>query len=312
MAKVQAFGETDRVRIVTGIYDLISWMGEARIVNNDGKTSYIWRGGTDQITQTGPDEERYTICLDVGHTGDVILLQVRNRQNQIVFRFHVSAAGACEIFAAGGLSQHGGGAARDVNPTRIHGSREIEVAGASSERIAGNATYSCEGSHRRNISGNDNRDIGGGQSIYVTSDHQLQVGGNSDETVAGTKTVTGVQGIQHEVLGPSTYEVNAQAGNMVFTPLSGKFQISTTVPDAVELGANPTSHVVKFEELQSTMMAFKSRLDTLFQLIQNHVHPPGPIPGGPTAPSPQLVLGLVGTPLPLNLAAAKSIVTKTL
>lgn len=307
LAKVQAFGETDRVRIVTGIFDLISWMGESKIVNNGGKTSYVWRGGTDQVTQTGADEEKYTIWLDVGHTGDVILLQVKNRQHQVVFRFHVSASGACEIFAAGGLNQHGGGAESDVNPTRIHGSRETEVAGASTERVAGNSTHTCEGAYRRNISGDDNRNIGGGQSIYVTNDHQLQVGGNSEEVVAGNKAVTGVQGIAHDVLGDSSYEVNAQAGNMVFTPVSGKFQVVTAQPDAIELGVNPASHAVKFEELQSILMGFKAQLNTMFQMIRNHTHVI--TPSGAVAPSVELVGGL-SAPLALDMYTAKSIVTK--
>jgi hypothetical protein len=307
MAKVQAFGETDRVKIVTGIFDFISWMGEAKIINNGGKTSYVWRGGTDQITQTGPDEEKYTIWLDVGHTGDVILLQVKNRQKQVVFRFHVSASGACEIFAAGGMNQHGGGAASDVNPTRIHGSRETEVAGASVERVSGNSTHTCEGTHRRNISGDDNRNIGGGQSIYVTSDHQLQVSGNSDETIAGTKTVTGIEGITHEVLADGTYAVNTQLGNIVFTTAAGKFQVRSAVPGSIELGIDPTSHVVKFEELQSVMMSFKAQLDLMFQMIRNHTHAIGP--SGIT-PSVELVAGL-SAPLNFDMYAAKSLMTKT-
>ena len=309
MAKVQTFGETDRVKIVTGIFDFISWMGEAKIINNGGKTSYVWRGGTDQITQTGPDEEKYTIWLDVGHTGDVILLQVKNRQKQVVFRFHVSASGACEIFAAGGMNQHGGGAASDVNPTRIHGSRETEVAGASVERVSGNSTHTCEGTHRRNISGDDNRNIGGGQSIYVTSDHQLQVSGNSDETIAGTKTVTGIEGITHEVLADGTYAVNTQAGNVTFTPATGKFQVATAVPDAVELGVNPTSHVAKFEELQSIMVGFKQQLDRMFQMVRAHTHPLA-ISMGVASPSADLVAGL-SAPLYLDMSTAKSILTKT-
>ena len=310
-AKVQAFGETDHVRIIAGIFDLITWMGESKIVNNGGKTSFVWRGGTDQITQTGPDEEKYTIWLDVGQTGDVIRLQVMNRQHQVVFRFHVSAAGACEIFAAGGLNQHGGGAASDVNPTRIHGSRETEVSGASVERVAGNSTQTCEGNHRRNISGDDNRNIGGGQSIYVTNDQQLQVSGNSDETIAGTKTVSAVEGITHEVLGTGSYVVNTQAGNQEFTPLSGKFSIITSVPDAIELGRNPTSHVVKFEELQSILMAFKVQLDIMRTMIQTHTHPfVHPMITAVVAPSIELASGLAA-PLALDLYTAKSILTKT-
>lgn len=312
LAKVQAFGDNDMVRIVAGVLDVITWMGEAKVVNNGGKTSYIWRGGTDQVTQTGPDEQKYTIKLDVGHTGDVIRLEVCNRAQQVMFRFHVSAAGACEIYAAGGLNQHGGGSARDVNPTRIHGSRETDVTGASVERVAGNSTHACQGSHRRDVVGNDTRNIGGGQSIYVTSDHSLQVGGNSQEDIAGTKTISSGSGITQEVLQDGDYAVNTTSGNAVFTPATGKFQVRTAQPDAIEFGVDPTSHAVKFEELQSAMVGFQRQLDSLFAIIKTHTHvvvtaPPAP----PTAiASPSLVSGL-SAPLSLDLSSARSRTTKT-
>lgn len=310
LAKVQAFGDNDLVRIVGGVLETITWMGESRVVNNGGKTSFIWRGGTDQITQTGPDEQKYTIRLDVGHTGDVIRLEVCNRVNQVLFRFHVSAAGACEIYAAGGLNQHGGGAAGDVNPTRIHGSRDTNVTGSSAERISGNSTHSCQGSHRRDVVGNDTRNIGGGQSIYVTNDHSLQVGGSSEEVVVGTKTVSS-GGIVHEVLPDGDYTVNVATGDLEFTPTTGSFKVLTANPGAIEFGFSPVSHAVKFEELQSSMASFKAQLDNLFRIVRSHEHNVVTTPGGPVAsPSASLAAGL-SAPLLLDLSSARSRTVKT-
>lgn len=311
LAKVQAFGDTDLVRIIGGVLETITWMGESRVVNNGGKTSFIWRGGTDQITQTGPDEQKYTIRLDVGHTGDVIRLEVCNRVNQVLFRFHVSAAGACEIFAAGGLNQHGGGAATDTSPMSVHGNRAVRVTGESSESVAGNTTHSCQGAHRRDVTGNDVRNIGGNQTVYVTSDHNLQVGGSSFEVVAGAKTVTGGQGINHEVLGDSDYTVNAEAGDVTFTPTTGSFKVLTANPGAIEFGFSPVSHAVKFEELQSSLASFKAQLDNLFRIVRSHEHNVVTTPGGPVAsPSASLAAGL-SAPLLLDLSSARSRTVKT-
>jgi hypothetical protein len=313
LAKVQAFGDNDLVRIVGGVLETITWMGESRVVNNGGKTSFIWRGGTDQITQTGPDEQKYTIRLDVGHTGDVIRLEVCNRVNQVLFRFHVSAAGACEIFAAGGLNQHGGGAPTHVSPTRIHGSRETQVTGASSERVAGNSSHTCQGRHQRDIAGDDIRNVGGGQSIYVTNNHTLQVSGDSEETVVGAKSVTGGQGISHEVLGESDYAVKAEAGDITFTPTTGSFKVLTANPGAIEFGFSPVSHAVKFEELQSSLASFKAQLDTLLSIVRSHEHFVPTTPGGPVylaTPSAVLAAGL-SAPLSLDLSSARSRTVKT-
>ena len=307
LAKVQAFGASDTVQIIAGIYRLISWMGESKIINNDGKTSFIWRGGTDQITQTGPDEEKYTIRLDVGQTGDVIRLEVLTREGQVVFRFHVSATGACEIFAAGGINQHGGGATSDVNPVRFQGQRQTAVSGSSTERVNGSVTNRCDGSHRRDVGGDDTRNIGGSQSIYVTQDHSLDVSGDSEETIAGKKSVTGVEGISHDTLGPGVYEVKTQAGNIELTPGVAKFQVKTAVPDAIELGFSATSHVTKFEELQVALNALKLQLDLAMALIASHFHPPS----GPTFTAPAPTLAPLASPLPFDMSLARSILTKT-
>lgn len=307
LAKVQAFGASDTVQIIAGVYRLISWMGEAKIVNNNGKTSFIWRGGTDQITQTGPDEEKYTIRLDVGQTGDVIRLEVTTREGQVVFRFHVSASGACEIFAAGGINQHGGGADSDVNPVRFQGQRQTEVSGGSTERVNGSVTHTCNGSNRRDVGGDDTRNIGGSQSIYVTQDHSLQVSGDSDETIAGKKSVTALEGISHETMGAGLYEVKTQAANIELTPGTAKLQVKTAIPDAIELGYNPTSHVTKFEEMQTAMLALKLQLDLAMALIATHFHPPA----GPTFTAPAPTLAPLATPLPFDMSLARSILTKT-
>ena len=302
LSKVQAFGDNDLVQIIAGVYSLITWMGESKVINEDGKTSFIWRGGTDQLTQTGPNEQRYTIRLDVGHTGDVLRLEICNRDNQVVFRFHVSPTGACEIFSAGGLSQHGGGSSRAVTPTRVQGRRELDVVGPNVERVTGNCAHSCDGSYRRSIGGNDTRTVGGSQAVSVVGDHALQVAGDAQETVAGAKTVSVIGKCTHEVFGASDYAVTTQAGDITMTPDAGAFKVVVRRPDSIELGANATSHATKFEELQSTMTALKAQLDAAMALLLSHAHPAL----GAVAPT----LAALPQSLNVDIQAARSTTTK--
>jgi len=305
LAKVQTFGESDLVQIVTGLYRMVSWMGESRIINENGKTSFIWRGGTDQITQTGADEENYTIRLDVGHTGDVVKLEVTNREGQALFRFHVSATGACEIFAAGGLNQHGGGAEKDVHPVRFYGRRETEVEGSSDERVSGNATMRHEANLQHDVGNNVTQNVGGSHSTYVTQDQTVQVGGNASETVAGRRTVISRGRMRFEVRDRQLYAVQALGGNIEFTPQGSTFKVITAQPDAVQLGP-AGSHATKYEELSTAMSAFKTQLDLLHGLVATHIHPPS----GPTFTAPSPTLAPLANPLTLDLSSARCTTTK--
>jgi hypothetical protein len=302
LAKVQAFGEGDLVKIVTGLYQMVSWMGESKIINEDGKTSFVWRGGSDQITQTGGDEENYTIRLDVGHTGDVVKLEVTNREGQALFRFHVGATGACEIFAAGGINQHGGGADSDVNPVRFYGQRVTEVEGQSTERVSGNANVQYEANVRRDVSNNEEVFVGGSSTTSVTQDHNVRVGGNANEIVAGRRTTISSGQMRFEVREGQLYAVQALGGNIEFTPQGSVFKVNTTRPDSIQLGP-ADSHATKFEALSVALNALKTQLDAQFLLISSHLHPPG-------LPAPAPTLAPLAVPLVLDLSPARCTVTK--
>lgn len=305
LAKVQAFGESDLVQIVTGLYRMVSWMGESRVLNENGKTSFVWRGGTDQITQTGADEENYTIKLDVGHTGDVVKLEVTTREGQSLFRFHVSAAGACELFAAGGINQHGGGASSDVNPLRFHGRRAVEVEGQSEERISGNALVQQEANAQRDVGNNDGLNVGGSRTTYITQDLSTQVGGNVSEVVAGSRSVVSRGPMRFEVREGQLYAVQALGGNIEFTPRASVFKVVTSSPDAIQLGP-AGSHATKFEELNAGLQSLKAQLDGMRNLLASHIHPPAPLTF--SGPSPTLIP--LTTPIALDLSAARCTTTK--
>lgn len=305
LAKVQAFGESDLVQIISGLYRMVSWMGESKIVNDDGKTSFIWRGGSDQITQTGADEENYTIRLDVGHTGDVIRLEVTNREGQALFRFHVSATGACELFAAGGINQHGGGAGRDINPVRFQGQRVVEVAGRSTERVSGDVDLEYEGNVQTAVSGSQRNTVGGMSTTHVTYDKDVNVGGDYTEIVAGSRRTVTRGKTAFEVTEGQIYTVKTTGGNIEFLPQGAKFRVDTSRPDSVLLGP-ATSHATKFEELNEAVIALKMQLNNMHRLLATHFHPPA----GPTFTGPSPTLAPLLTPLTVDLSAARCTTTK--
>ena len=71
-------------------------MGITQVTNEEGRTNMSFRGGSDQSTETGSDEEKWGIRFDLGAKGDVFNFELTTPLGQVLFRIHVDADGACE------------------------------------------------------------------------------------------------------------------------------------------------------------------------------------------------------------------------
>lgn len=259
LAQVRTFGDEDAVEIIAGVYRLLTWMGEARVINEDGKTSYVWRGGSDQLTQTGPDEERYPIRLDVGHTGDLINLEVCTPRGQTLFRFHVDGSGRLELYAAGGIDQTDcGGTA----PVRVGGRRETDVRGDDVRVVGGACRTTCETSRRATVSTNDELLVGQDVLTTVGRDARLttvgralcRTGGDVELSSRGDVTVT-------------------TTGDAVINATTGTFTAKTGEVDGVKLGRNPSFHPVNYETFSVLWAALLADYNAFKALVIAHAHP---------------------------------------
>lgn len=307
LANIRAFGDTDQVTICAGLFRLLTWMGEASYTNDEGKTSFSWRGGSDQLTQTGVDEEKYTVRLDVGHIGGIIRLEVTTPDGQPVFRFHVDPAGHGELFFAGGLDQHVGRASSQSHPMRFHGTREVEVEGQDTIRVSGEVTHQYEAGKTVEVSNDDNHTVGQDLNLTVNRNENISIGGRVQATVHGPhKTVVTSDAMLTEVQGSGDFGVTVQGGNIDFTPTAGAFRVRTAQADKIEQGTDPTSHGTKYEELETALNALVQDYNTFKALVKSHVHG---TTSGPTDTS--IVLATVVNFL-ANWRPAKSLVVKLL
>lgn len=292
LAQVRAHGENDNLEIISGTYRHITWMGESRIVNDQGKTSFIWRGGSDQLTQTGADEERYTLRLDLGHTGDVADFRVTTPEGSDLFHFHVSPEGRLSIFAQGGIDMAGGG--RGQHPQRLQGDQLTEIDGTRTLRVTGAATTQLQNNHEFSVGENLTISTGRNYSTRVNGDRDLSVGGLSTTTIVGNTVIFVSEG-NHDLL--------VQRGNATFTTTQGHFQflgfvgnmdidlrqgqhlVRTRIADSIKLGEGAQSHATKFEELAQELHRLIADYNAFKAGVSLHVHP---IPGPSTGPSPTL------------------------
>jgi hypothetical protein len=263
-------------------------VGESEYTNHGGRTNFRWRGGTDQTTQTGPDEGRYTVALDVGSEGDVIRLELTNREGQALFRLHVDALGRAELFAAGGFSHVGGDSPGAVHETAHHGSGTHEVTGDRAERVGGTRKDTI------------------GSAWQATA-------GSLVELVAGTDLVlTGVNAASlrsgGEALVSAATLARIAGRGVTVDPRLGTFLIDTTVPDRIVLGAGAISHGTKYEELAGLLTALLAKVNALSASVAAHRHDVVTTPSMMATPDPSLAPH--ATPFLLDFSLARALVVK--
>lgn len=288
LARVQAFGDGDRVSIVAGELHTTTWMGESAYTNNEGQTNFRWRGGTDQLTQTGADESRYTIALDVGSVGDVIRLELTNREGQALFRFHVDAHGHAELFSAGGFSHVGGDSAAAIHESAHHGSATHEVTGDRAEHVVGTRKDTIGGSWQTTT----------GASIEILAGTDLSLSGVNSAVLRSGGELTLSAANLARLIGT----------NVTLDPRLGEFLVETSLDDKITLGRGATSHGVMYEPLERVLTQILNRLNSLASAFASHGHPVVLTPT-PTAQVNPAASGYV-TPLQIEMAPMKAKVVR--
>lgn len=308
LAQVRAYGETDTLELVAGLLRLVTWMGEARVVNDDGRVSFQFRGGSDQTTETGPDEERYTIHFDLGHTGDVLDFRITTPQGQTLFRVHVDAEGRLSTYARGGVAQEGGGTRA---PVRVAGDHEVEVGGTQTTRVGGSRREEVQASRTSEVSQDDARVCGQDAVDRIGRDRDASVGGRDSLRVEGDAETRVTRGAYRVRADAGDVELAAQGGAMRLrtgardidvTP-GARLRVRTAREGGVELGTDPDTEAVRHRELAAALNALRDDYVRFKAAVISHVH-------AGSSPSPQLLPPAVAPGFAWDLGAARSRVVR--
>lgn len=305
MAQMRVFGTTDAAEIIAGVLRVITWMGESRYVNEEGKTSFVWRGGSDQLTETGPDEERYTLRLDVGHRGDLFKFEVTTPDGQPVFRLHVDPHGKVTVLAADGLNSIVGREPGSRFVDQVHGSRETVTEGGVTERVSGDHAATYQGNHEVTVSGRHAEIALHDRSVRVNRGLNVGVGADEVRNVGGDRTTTVVGDEALHVRG----DLDVDATNIDATATGTAKTTAPTVhlsSPSVKLGRAPVSHAVRFEQMQAAIQALNADISAMKVQLRLHTHPVVLTPVPLAQPSPTLAASPTLSAFPLNLGAARS------
>jgi hypothetical protein len=277
LAQLLLFGNEDKAELIAGIFRLITWMGESKITNEGGRTSFIWRGGANQLSETGSDEERYTIHLDVGATGNLVNFRITTIDQQTLFQAHITGEGHVEIFGIAGLDSTFTNRSGSGHVQRFDGDVSRTFQGAVTETVTGNRSTTVESDATEEFSnnlsqrvGNDwnvraNRNAelsaGGGMSRRVVGDDNKQVGGKELKTIQGDAEDT-IRGHKHSYA-DGVNEVKSVNDKVMVTCQNGNFEcdaggnLARFTCQAMEVAGN-TNNAVLYNELNQILSEFIS------------------------------------------------------
>jgi hypothetical protein len=240
-AMLQSLGATGTLRTLARRLQQITDFGQLLVQNDNGKTSLTLRAGANQTTQTGLDEQHWTIYLDLGSEGDVFDFRIADPEGRTLFRLHAGSDGRVQLYGDGGVDLTSGANGTATMRNDVAGDRAETTAGDHTHAVTGDSTTSVDGASSASVGGTAMRSVGSDSTDYVGGDHDLGVGGDQTLAVGGArKAATG-----------GDDSVSA-GGNWTATAME------TSTVDAnvqVKLGANAVDANIKGTTFNATVMS---------------------------------------------------------
>lgn len=235
MALVEVNQDEDTLLMAGRNTRLMTGFGNIEFNDRGGKSSFVFEGGTDQITQTGAGKKNWTISAEMGGEAEGLVdFQTRNLGGQRVSSLTMNIDGSEQRYNAGNTSVAVDGAhqctvkqGRSVFITQ--GSDYLEVRGAREEQIYGN--YITEAFDTRFCR------VGGDRRDEVMRDWNLAAMRNMKVNVSGDALQANptTNALDFTVTNGSVlFDIgNAAAGD--FPKAMSGFKVNTHGPGNVEL-----------------------------------------------------------------------------
>ncbi len=188
-AQVRSIGPSGTLQTVARQVQQFTDFGRVSVENREGKTSLIMRAGSNQSTETGMDEQHWTIRFDLGAAGDVMDFRISDPEGKTLFRLHAGSDGRVQLYGDGGVDISSGGQGAAEHRGDVAGSKTTKIGGDYVQEIGGSSTTTIDQSSSTTISGDATRSINGASTELVVGDRTAGVGGG-DTVVVGEKRDT--------------------------------------------------------------------------------------------------------------------------
>jgi hypothetical protein len=205
MAQVRTHAIGDLVEIICRNYKLITDMGISEIKNSGGKVSWSFRGGSDQLTEVGSDQENWAFRVDLGGSGDMFRFELTQPGGETLFRFNVNNDGQGDMFFDDGLVQFIGSDKLE----QIIGHAERTVGNTDTIQVTNGRKLSVGTNHTVDVGGSEARSIGNDLTTSVVRNRTDTVGGKHEENIVGGNPLLAKPGdVARETTINGTWEIN--------------------------------------------------------------------------------------------------------
>lgn len=242
-AQVQSFATLGLLRNVARIMEGITDFGQWRMENKQGRTSFVLRAGASQTTQTGLDEQHWTIQMDLGATGDMFDFKITEPEGKVLFRLHAGSDGRVQIYGDGGVDMSSGSGGLAEQRHDVAGARTTNVSGDEAHAVQGNHAHTVDGDHAMTVGGAHTHSTAGDATHFVGGDDTSGVGGDQTHVVAGKRTTSIGDDDKHDVDGDwnvsatGSLALRARAGAVL--EATGQTQVNGASIVLGDSGAHP-------------------------------------------------------------------------
>lgn len=288
LAQVIATQAGNLLRLVGQNMSMYTGAGTLDFVNEDGKTSMIFRAGADEETESSPSQDNFRIRAELGDDGEMVDFRVTDGQGRDVWRCHIDPDGRVQKVARRETAVYDEDLRIEVgtNETRI-------VDGSRSTQVGGDDTSVSRGDRRIQSGGSTVVQSGNDVTSDSRRDTVITSGRNMEFNAQGSLTspeaafqINVSNGGAAFVIGnplagslpTGNLDITTYQGNININSLSRSISLNSPLPGGVKVGGPGPGifGAMLFERFMIWVNAFGAALDTHF-----HV---SPFLGLPTSP----------------------------
>lgn len=188
-AQVRSFGMSGVLQHVARRIETISDFGISKVQNDQGRTSFVLRAGSTQATETGMDEQNWTIRLDLGATGDILDFIITEPKGRILFRLHAGSDGRVQLYGDGGVDVSSGSAGAAETRHDIARNRRSDIGGDDRVAVHGVKETTVDQDRAVQVGGVDTVVVGGDRVRATIGSSAESVGGDSARVITGSSII---------------------------------------------------------------------------------------------------------------------------
>jgi hypothetical protein len=281
-AQLRSFGMSGVIQHVARRMEALTDFGVWRVQNDQGRTSFVLRAGSTQATETGLDEQNWTIRLDLGATGDIFDFVIAEPKGRVLFRLHAGADGRVQLYGDGGVDVSSGASGTAETRNDVSGTRRAAVEGDDVTVVHGGKTRVVDGDKDTEIGGADIVVTGGDRVRSTGGNYAGSVGGDSVAVVTGASLLkigeTASLGVGDRAEANIGKGLNVTSGGDVGVRASGRIGIDGS---KISLGPNGRHPLPLFDKYLRDHAEFMTHLVTAIGAL---------VPSNPIALATQLAL----------------------